>query len=498
MNKKNLIITILVLTGLVFSSQVFSQTEKLGANALYNQGIQHYEKGFRRLAADSFRKCLDVDPAHAGAKKYLGFIGQAYIYDEVQSSLERYEVRQDARASRQALSQQQNYQNISRNLDYTTASAPPVIRSVPVVSEAQVSQVAAAQAKEDFASRYDIRQEAVDAARRDYDIEKQSQEHEKRRQKDRGRNERINEALEDARLKMSADYTFVRGEQSFRVINSDGSRLSKLTYPIKGGMTTFNMEYKITPKIFAGGRWMSSNFRNTTSKDEDWNIPFPAPFGSVNYNITEQDNKNNAKYFDANIYYRMFDWDKEHLDNYVAELLLVDRMYLDVFGGYQYYKATHTMQSPTTRWNWQDQAGGWWTTVPTITSSGLDSKYEIEYKGPRIGLRLGGNITEKVSSSLSFSYAWLSTQATGNWNLRNFNWWHKGDGLGTALTTDIEAEYHITPNWFAGAGFHYMFQEQKDLLYSGVQPGSTFSDLDQAREATMHMYGPSLKVGMRW
>ena len=423
-------------------------------------------------------------------------IGQSYIDSEVKASLERYDVRRDSRISREAANKRQAYRNPSRNLDYVTADQPLVINSLPSVSRTQVSQATAYKARNDFASRHDIRQEAIDAARKDYEIEKERLVQAKRQKKDRRRSEVVNEALEDARFKASIDYAYLFGEQSFRIINSDGSKLSKLTYPLKGGMTIANMEYKITPKIFVGGRWMSSHFKNKTSKDEDWNI-WVNGFGPASYHVTEHDSKNNAKYFDTNVYYRVADFDRATLGDYLSDFLIVDRLYIDIFGGYQYYKATHISQDPITRHELQDLAGGWWFT-PTPYSDGLDSKYEVEYKGPRVGLRVGGSITEKISSNISFSYAWLKTQSSGNWNLRNFNWWHKGNGLGKSFIIDAEGLYHITPNWFVGAGFHYMYQEQKDLLYTGVQPGGFFKDLDQSRDTKMHLFGPSVKLGMRW
>jgi hypothetical protein len=480
---------------LAFGDHAFSQTGELGANALYEQGLDYYQKGLRRLAADSFSKCLAVDPAHKGAEKYLGMIGQAHIELEVKESLQRYEVKRDRSLSADP-SSRGHYPEPSRNLDYMTAQSSRLSQPSPA-SRLEVAQASAQAAKEDFAGRYDIRQEAIEQARNDYEADKSRQVQEKKRQKERARREIVNQTLQDARFKMSLGYAFVGGEQSFRLINENGGRLSKLTYPIKGGLGIIDAEYRLTPKWSVGGRWMSSNFKNRTSKDEDWNFVSADWPRVIEYQLTEQDTKNRAEYFDANIYYRAFDWDRQQLSDYISEMLLVDRLYIDVFGGYQHYKARHIAMDPITEYIWEDSVG-LWRHAGLPLHVGLNSIYEVNYKGPRLGLRLGGSITEKVSSHISFSYAWLKTKSYGHWNLRDFNWRHEGSGLGRAFTTDVEAIYHITPNWFVGAGFHYMYQKQDDLLYSGSYPGASWSDLDQARDTQMHLYGPSLKAGMRW
>jgi len=492
MSKKT-VIYLFFAVGVFFSSMpAFSQQASIGANALYEQGLEYYDKGLTRLAAEYFRRCLEQEPSHQQAKKYLGIIGQSYITAEVEFARERYEAARDvAGASRTSEAASSYSLPVARNLDYRTAGTSSVVNPQALPVNQQIQQQAAQQAQEDFASRYNIREDAIAQARQDYILEKQRQAQEKKRKPPRSRREVIDKALEDASFKMDFEYQFVFGEQSFRIINADGSDASKLTFPVEGGMGIVNAEARIFPRLFIGGRFGISNLNNTTSKDEDWSIVFVG-----DYYYTQQKTKNEAQLWDANIYYRMFDWDKQELGDYMKGMLLVDRLYIDIFGGYQYYKGRTTMIDPITEEHWELLG------VPLLHNTseqawGLNSQYEVIHKGPRAGLRLGGSLTEKLSSNVSLAYAWLDTKSYGNWNLRNFNWKHEGnDGYG--FNVDVEALYHITPDWYVGAGFHYLHYVQDKLLYTGVQPGSSFTDLDQARDEEVTAYGPSLKFGCRF
>ena len=113
---------------LCFPATTFSQGGSIGARALFNEGLDYYEQGLRRLAADSFRKCLDVDPTHKEAKKYLAMIGHSFISDEIQDALERDEVYKDMYGTLDRASYQGRYPPVSRNLDYRSADSPPVAK----------------------------------------------------------------------------------------------------------------------------------------------------------------------------------------------------------------------------------------------------------------------------------------------------------------------------------------------------------------------------------
>ncbi|MBN3039777.1 MAG: hypothetical protein JW867_01480, partial [Candidatus Omnitrophica bacterium] len=469
----------------------YAQKGSLAAQSLYEEGLDYFRGGLHRLAEDSFRRCLAIDPGHRDAQKYLKIIEQSYV-----SSTLRNSQIQNSNYSQPVENLVESSPGLfQRNLDYQT-SPQDYLTSEDYLSRQEMAERELRNKIKESNIRSDqIRVEAVNQARADFLEQKEKVEKVEKENKTRSRQEIIKQTLEDARIKIDTEYMFTAGEQSFEIINSNGGKLSKLTFPIEGGMGIVNAEAKVYPNVFISARYATSNFDKKTSKDEDWNYMSGSTY--VNYQISEQDTKNRAEYWDANLYYRFLDLTKDDLGDYLSNLFIVDRLYLDVFGGYQQYKARHTMIAPATKFLLQMADGSWWTT-DLSSYNRLNSQYEVTYKGPRIGLRVGGSITEKLSSNISMSYAWLQTKSHGCWNLRNFNWWHKGDGLGTGFTTDIEALYHFTPNFFLGAGFHYIYQKHKDLLYTGVGSGSDFHDLDQAREEKMVLYGPSLKLGYRW
>jgi len=473
---------LLILLALLFSLNSFSQSHELGADFLFNEGMSNYKNGLDRVATEYFRRCLELDPTHKGAKKYLGFTGQTYISQEIKEALMENESMLKAHSSRPAVMPKDPYVN----LDYRTASGKRVRRLSP---KAQFTKDVRDDARQDFADKNQIREETIAQARKDYELEKVKVAERKEKREAKKRDKLIDKTLDDATFEMSFSYHFVRGEQSFKVITTGGDQLSKLTYPISGGVGYINTQVKLSPKLFFGGRYGASNLRKTTSKDEDWDV------GAITYQITEQDTKSRSEYFDANIYYRGFDWHEPEMGDDLAGFFMVDRLYIDFFGGYQHYKARHTMVDPTTLF--QFTTGGTVFAVATPLNSGLNSHYEVINKGPRAGVRIGGSFGEKISSNLNLSYAWIKTKAHGNWNLRNYDFWQEGDS-GYGFTLDAEAKYHFTPNLFVGGGFHYMEMQQQDLLETGVQPGSAYTDLNIIRDVDTAVYGPSLQLGYRW
>jgi hypothetical protein len=309
----------------------------------------------------------------------------------------------------------------------------------------------------------------------------------------------IEQALDETTFKIKIGSMFIRGEQSFRLAHPDlPGNLSKLTYPLRGEMGFIHAEAQLTPRFSIDGRYTASDFKNETSKDEDWNF-YGNHNGSekfIDYQITEQNTKNKAFFWNANLFYRVYDWSIEE-DKQISELLLADKVSLDIFSGYQYYKGKHTMIDPITKYE-RLVDGQWWYVPSVPLYEGLNSWYEVTYKGPRIGVRVRGDHGSRISSSINLAYAWLSTNAEAYWNLRDFRWRHRGQSQGSALSLDIEGEYRLSSRWLLGAGFHYMWQKHEKSLYSGTQPGSSFTDLDLARDTQMRLFGFSLQAGYRW
>jgi len=133
----------------------------------------------------------------------------------------------------------------------------------------------------------------------------------------------------------------------------------------------------------------------------------------------------------------------------------------------------------------------------SIPYNSLNSFYKIKYYGPRLGLRAGGS-RGKFSSSLSFAYSWLSTDAFGWWNLRNYPFWQKGNN-GYGMEAEVEVTYQLTSHFSAGLGFNYISLRQKNMTESGYNSTTPFyKDLDIIRNANSDIYGPSVILKYIW
>jgi hypothetical protein len=298
--------------------------------------------------------------------------------------------------------------------------------------------------------------------------------------------------IKDAKFELSAGTIFTKGEQGFKVIDLQGKKISELKYPFGGQLFMASAEVRPHPKFSIGGRYATSHFRHTTSSDEDWDIN---PL--VSYQITRQNTECEMQFWDANLYYRLLDLDRDKLNEEVAKHLVLDRLYLDILGGYQWHESSYTMIDPLLSYIFQLIDGSWWQFTGLPADVGLEASYAVEYQGPRLGLRLGGSKGDKFSSRLSVSYAWIDTDATGWWNLRRYHFWQQGSD-GYALNVDVEGIYHPTPDWFISAGFFYALHEERKLTESGVQPGFKYKDWDIIRDVRNTTYGPFIKIGYRW
>ncbi|MBD3264122.1 MAG: hypothetical protein GF375_03360 [Candidatus Omnitrophica bacterium] len=309
----------------------------------------------------------------------------------------------------------------------------------------------------------------------------------------------IKKALDDMVFEVSFSYMIPYGEQKFSIISeTSGRKISELTYPIKGGIFIVNGEVNLGPKISVGGRYGSSNFRSTTCSDEDWGF-WAMHNGApeyIDYQITEQKCESNMEFFDINLYYRLYKWNKEDINKDVRDFFEIDEVSLDVFAGYQEQSGTYRMKDPFTEYK-RYVNGAWWQLDGLPLYAGLDSFYKIKYKGPRAGLRLEGALNKRLFSRLSFAYSWLETNARGWWNLRDYSFWQEGDG-GYAINFNIEAFYRLNPNWFLGMAFVYTDYRQDEMKESGTQPGFDYTDADIVRDVNCRIYGPAFQVGFMW
>ena len=315
---------------------------------------------------------------------------------------------------------------------------------------------------------------------------------------DNEKEQAIEETLNKIEIELAIEYQMITGEQVFTVINSGGQRISKLTYPIKGNMLTLKGELRFNPRLSVGGKYGSSDFDKTTNSDEDWNFTgmHNGSLKQIDYQITKQNCKSKMEMFDINAYYRLFNLDDSDAKEETSELFVIDKFFLDIFGGYQQQRGRYTMKDPTTEYlRFVDSS--WWEATGLPLNEGLNSPYKVIYRGPKLGLRIGSS-NKKISTRISMSYGWIKTRAHGYWNLRDYSFSQNSTNTGYALNLDLDVRYKLTKNWFIGGGYTYTEYRQHELKESGVQPGDTYDNLDIIRDANNKVYGPYLMVGSIW
>ncbi|MCX5703761.1 MAG: hypothetical protein NT066_04640 [Candidatus Omnitrophica bacterium] len=345
--------------------------------------------------------------------------------------------------------------------------------------------------KEDSASKRDIAvQKALEATERGIAIE---------------------ETLREITIELTLEYGFAAGgKQGFELLDSQGRLASKLTYPTKGEMVIVKGEVGFWPKVFLGGRYGNSNFKKRICSDEDWNMYDPFwPYGSdayVDYQISKQMSKSKVEFFDINLYYRLLDIDEEELnqrnlfrkeDSKLFDYLVIDNLALDIFIGYQYQKSRSRMLDPTIEILRSDE-GTEYSAVGLPVDIGLDSFYEIEYRGPRLGLRAIGS-KGKLTTKVGFAYAYLQTKAEGWWNLRNLSFWQKGKG-GSGVDIELETSYAFNPHLSLGMGFNFIYRHQEKLKMYAEEEGTPWWDgyQDRIRNANSSIYFPSALLKVIW
>ncbi|MBU1726576.1 MAG: hypothetical protein KJ880_02990 [Candidatus Omnitrophica bacterium] len=303
----------------------------------------------------------------------------------------------------------------------------------------------------------------------------------------------MEDALRSVVIELVFEYMFnVHGQQTFEVVDSQGNRITKLLYPHRGNVNVFKGELRVSPRVSIGGKFGSSNFRKVTSTDTDWDSSV-----STEYVWWESQSRLSpeVQFYDLNLYLTLFDLESQKAKSDPAlrdflNFLRVDDFICDIFGGYQQQKGRYRMNELV------DTMEYW---VPTNKAiGGLDSFYKVKYKGPRLGFRLKGS-AGKVTTRLSFAYAWLTTKGYGWWNLRDYAFEHNSaKGTGRGIDVGLETTYNFTPNLSAGIGFNYLSCMQKSLTESGNQPGDVYNDLDIIRNVNSKIYGPSVLLRYSW
>jgi len=277
--------------------------------------------------------------------------------------------------------------------------------------------------------------------------------------------------------------TSAHGQQTFDVIDENENLISRLKFPHRGQAMILKGELYMLPRLSLGGRWCSTSFlqlSNANSTDTDWK----EATGDLVWQESNDSTKTEVSFSDINLYARVLKLEKGVGKN--------SRLSLDLFGGYQYQKSCYNMQDMTTTVS---------NYVPVSSKEeGHDSFYKIIYRGPRLGTR-GEYAYNRFSVRLSFAYAWLKTNATALWNLRNYPFFQHGDGFdGYGVDLNAELIYQITKNISGGFGYNYMTRRQHKMRESGTDNtgNGPYSESDIIRNANSTLYGPSVFVRVNW
>ena len=323
---------------------------------------------------------------------------------------------------------------------------------------------------------------------------------------------KIEKTLRDISLELTFEYAFsAQGEQSFELLNEAGGRASKLTYPIKGQMFIVKGELGFFSKFFLGGRFSSSDFKKTINSDEDWDFVDDhngIPDVDIEYQITKQGCESKVEFFDLNLYYRLLDFKEDPAkhgrlsatEDTLFDNLLIDRLSLDIFAGYQRYKGRYAMVDPFLE-ALRIVDGERWEAEGLPADVGLNSPYKISYEGPRFGFRAKGS-KGKFTTQLSFAYSQvLKTEAYGYWNLRpgGLIFWQKGSN-GYGLDFACEIIYSFTPSFSAGLGYNSLYFKQRKVKMYAEEAGVPWWEgfQDRIRNAESEIYYPSVIFKYIW
>lgn len=320
------------------------------------------------------------------------------------------------------------------------------------------------------------------------------------------REQKMEITLRDIAIEVSLEYFVNMGSQSFNVIDeATGANVSKVIFPLRGGMPIIKGEVRFLPRISLGGKYANSELGERTCSDEDWGFWgwHNSAWKYIEYQESRQASESRVEFYDINLYYNLFNFSS---DAQVQRKLFpvterpeqdfgLDGASFDVFAGYQYYKSRCRMLDPVygierivDGINWHD--------LFLPDNYGLDSFYKTEYYGPRVGLRATGS-KGKVTTGLRCALALLETKAYGWWNLREYSFWQTGSN-GYGVEVGFDTTYAFTRSFSAGLGFNSFGYFQQKMKESGDEAGATYKDLNIIRHANSWNYGPTFILKYIW
>ncbi len=131
-------------------------------------------------------------------------------------------------------------------------------------------------------------------------------------------------------------------------------------------------------------------------------------------------------------------------------------------------------------------------------NAGLDSRYNITYTGPRVGLRGSGQLSEKIELRGLISLGQVNASADGFWNLRDLTFTQAGSG--TALQAEVNLGWRPTENVLVSLGYSYAFFNASGRETSCVEAGVQCYDpsLIEGRLPRMQATNSGVTLTVSW
>jgi len=233
-------------------------------------------------------------------------------------------------------------------------------------------------------------------------------------------------------LDLKFDYWMTGGEQVWSAAHY-GWKVSELVYPADTNFWVFTGEYRFADRWSVDASYGFGDCDKKTGSDSDW----VTPGDPRRSHLSIFDTTGDASFWMVDLYYRFW------TDN---------RSFLDAFLGYQRNENSFKMTN------------GQWVIYDYLPDStpifGLNSTYEIDYQGVRVGVRGETPLTRNPEWTLEGSVAYLpkvEAEAKGYWNLRDMRFRQSGgDGDGIDAYVAVNYRPHNNPNFTLELGYRYM------------------------------------------
>jgi len=256
------------------------------------------------------------------------------------------------------------------------------------------------------------------------------------------------------RLKLGVDYWFTKGEGSWEIEAFEfidvavlAGIASELEWEdIDSDIPVFSVDLALLHNVRISGRYGSGDIDDGELTDSDF-LSVSTPFestGNIKFSESKSDTDGDTEFYDINVHYEL-------PEKWYPKLL----SHAEVFLGYEYYSDELHMMNGV-----QTVSDGFFA-PPVGPFGGLDSTYDFEWEGVRLGARAEYNPHPKVSVGVTLAVlAVLDYSGEGFWNLRREfrrqapNYEHEADS-GEGLDVSVDLEYFPWENVGIRVGYWY-------------------------------------------